>query len=35
MTYGRTMRKALAIFDIKPQNRSKLAADIVAKNGMQ
>ena len=31
MTYGRTMRKAMAFFDIKPQNRSKLAADIVAR----
>ena len=27
MTYGRTMRKAMAIFDINPQNWYALAAD--------
>tara|TARA_B100000513_G_scaffold113738_1_gene49654 strand:- start:464 stop:655 length:192 start_codon:yes stop_codon:yes gene_type:complete len=27
MTYGRTMKKAMVIFDIKPQNWYELAAD--------
>ena len=27
LTYGRTMKKAMAIFDINPQNWYELAAD--------